>query len=361
VNRLRQSPAALLAAILAVLCALAVAACGSAEQSASDKSVDQLLTETFGPNKSVKSGKLDANINVKVKGLNGLAGPIALKLTGPFQSAGKGHLPKFDLALQLGAAGQSFSAGAISTSDKGYLKIQGQAYEVPANLVKQFAKAYEQAQKDGSKSGGGTTLKSLGVDPRGWLKDARKAGETDVAGTKTVHIAAKVDVSRFLQDVNKLLAKADKLGFAGSVPAAPSTLSAKQRRDIERSVKSATIDVYTGAKDTILRRIALRIKLAVPLDVRRSVGGLSSGDVAFDLTLASLNEDQTIEAPTDVKPFSDLSSVLGGLFGLSGSSGSGSTTTPAPSSANSQKYLDCLRAAGQEISKVQKCASLLTP
>ena len=364
--RLRRRLAMAIALAIAALSVLGLAACGddNGNSSAAGKNVDQLLKETFGPNKGVSSGKVDVGINLNIKGLQGLSGPVAIKLTGPFQSAGKKQRPKFDLALNLSASGQSFTAGAISTSSKGYLKVQGQAYEVPARLFNQFKTLYSQAQKEQKSKGESTTLKSLGVDPRNWLTGARKAGTADVAGTKTVHITAKIDVQKFLVDVNRLLAKADALGFAGTVGATPSKLTAKQLQDIRRAVKSATVDVYTGSEDTVMRRLTIHVKLAVPTDVRGAVGGLQSGDIAFDLILADLNEDQTISEPSDVKPLSDLTGALGGLFGGgssgSGSNGSGSGSSSIPSTGNSKKYLDCLRAAGQDIAKVQTCAKLLT-
>jgi hypothetical protein len=74
-----------------------------------------------------------------------------------------------------------------------------------------------------------------------------------------------------------------------------------------------------------------------------------------------------------VRPFSEfssklqgfLSSVQGSLSGSAGSSGStgstGSTssTSSAGSSAQVQKYGQCLQNAGNDLAKAQKCASLI--
>ena len=38
-----------------------------------------------------------------------------------FESQGKAKLPKFDLALSLSSGGQRFTAGAVSTGEKGFL------------------------------------------------------------------------------------------------------------------------------------------------------------------------------------------------------------------------------------------------
>ena len=119
--------------LLFCLFAVTVSACGS-----SDDSVATLLSKTFGSNKAVKSGRVNAQVDADVQGVSGLNG-LRLRLDGPFESAGKGKLPKFDFTLGIGAAGQAFSAGGVSTGDKGWLRVNGQAYSVPDSVFKRFA------------------------------------------------------------------------------------------------------------------------------------------------------------------------------------------------------------------------------
>ena len=104
----------------------------------------------------------------------------------------------------------------------------------------------------------------------------------------------------------------------------------------------------------------------MPAEARSSVGGLSTGTVNFNITLEGVNKDQSVAAPSGAtRPLSELLSRFGlnGLTAGEGSSGSSSgtstTTTPATSTA-SKKYLDCLQKAGQDLTEVQKCASLLS-
>ena len=111
------------------------------------------------------------------------------------------------------------------------------------------------------------------MSPSAWLKDARKVGKADVGGTSTFHIAAGVDVPRFLADVNTLLGKAKNLG-GSTTQGVPQGLSQTVMTTIERSVKRAQVDVYTGEKDHALRRLALSVSLAVPKDAQKAAGGL---------------------------------------------------------------------------------------
>lgn len=351
----------LFAALIAIcVTAMTLAACGGG---GGGSSAAGLLKDTFGPNHPVRSGNLSVALNLDATGFQGLKGPVVLKLTGPFQSLGKGKLPKFDLALSLSTTGTSFTAGAISTGDKGYLKLQGTTYAVTDQLFQQFKTAYEQAAAKSSSKSGALSFKSLGVNPLDWLKDPKNAGTANVGGAETYHVTAGIDVTKFLDDVNRLLSKASSLG-QGSLP---SGLSAQQRQDIARSVSSAKLDVWTGKSDKTLRRLTVDLGISVPSDVQKRAGGLKKGELTFDLLIGDLNKPQTISAPANARPLTDLTKALGTSIGGSGSSsssGAGTATTPSgtsttPPSSSSSQYLDCLSKAGSDVAKVQQCASLL--
>jgi hypothetical protein len=346
--------------LIAVLAAVAAAGLLTACGGGTSADVDSLLKQTFGPNKPVRSGKLDLHLAIDAKGLKGLTAPVDVKLSGPFQSVGKGQLPKFDFSLSLNTGKTSFSAGAISTSDKGFLKFQGQTYAVSDALFAQFRQGYEQAQSTSKSKNAAPSFQSLGIDPRRWLTDAKKSGEESVGGADTVHITAGIDIGKFLTDVNTLLGKAGSLG-QGRVP---TSITDQQRKDIESAVKSASLEVWTGKKDTTLRRLKIAVGLEVPADVQKRAGGLQRGTLVFDLLISDLNAAQTITAPANARPLSDLTSALGGAA-ASGGGGTGATpaptttTPPASGSGASQQYLDCLQKAGSNIAAVQKCADLI--
>ena len=349
--------------LLLVLPLLAVG-CGSSD--GGPASTSTLLKDTFSGGKTVKSGKLDVALGVDAQGLPSLTAPVAFKLAGPFSSVGSGKLPKFDFDLDIAAGGQTIQAGAVSLGDTGYLKFGGKAYSVGKSLFDQFKSGYEKSQSQ-SKSSSGSSFSALGVDPSRWLTGARQVGKSDVGGTQTFHITSGVDVPRFLTDVNQLLSKAKNLG--GATTQGVKGLSPQVQSTIERSVKNAKVDIYTGVDDHALRRLALSVSLAVPKDAQQQAGGLKSGELRFDLTIADLNKDQTIEAPADALPFSELQSQLAALQGATSSGGQQAQTTPQTSAGTSSgslpsggappKYLECVSKAGTDIAQVQKCASLV--
>ena len=360
---------------------MGVAACGDDNSASGGSDAQAVLKQTFGPDHPIRSGRLDLSLDLRLQGLPKLNGPVVLRLSGPFQSNGSGTLPNFQLTLDADAGGRTFTAGAVSTGKAGYLTFEGTSFDIGPQLYDAFKQGYEKAAKQSKDKSGTPSLGALGIKPLEWLKDAETKGTEDVGGTQTDHVTAQVDVPRFLDDLSRLLEKAQGLSIQGA-GAVPKALTPEQRRDIARSVKSAKVDIWSGQDDHTLRKLALDVQLDVPQDVRSKVAGLQSGKIAFQFTIADLNKPQKIAAPANPRPLSQLTQVLqqlgigagaagsgSGSAGSAGSgsgsgsrsgSGSGSAGSAAPNSRQ-QKYLDCLQTAGTDVAQIQKCAALLTP
>ncbi len=99
----------------------------SGEEADSGTDVDQLLKDTFSGSKEIKSGKFDVTLGVKSAGE---AGTVAIKVAGPFQSEGKGKVPKLDIQASFEGAGQSLEAGVTSTVERGFVSFSGTDYEI---------------------------------------------------------------------------------------------------------------------------------------------------------------------------------------------------------------------------------------
>jgi hypothetical protein len=348
-----------------LLLALPLLAAGCGSSGGGDASTSTLLKDTFSGGQPVNSGNLDLTLGVQTQGLKSLTGPLAFKLAGPFSSLGAGKLPKFDFDLDIAAGNQTIQAGAVSLGDTGYLKFNGKAYSLSKALFDQFKNGYERSAAQSKSKSSVPSLKALGVNPSTWLTNPQQVGKADVGGAQTFHITSGVNVQRFLADINSLLGKAKNLG-GSSTTGVPQSLSPQVQATIERSVKDAKVDIYTGVDDHALRRLALSVDLAVPKDAQKQAGGLKSGELRLDLTIADLNKDQTIQAPTGARPFSELQSQLAALQGstsssssTTSSSSSSSATATATQGGGSPKYLQCVQKAGTDIAQVQKCAGLV--
>jgi hypothetical protein len=362
--------------LLLALSALGASACGGGSGSSSSDDATTLLRDTFGANHPIRSGRVDANLNVDLQGLAQLPDPIALHLTGPFQSNGGTALPDFALDLDLESGSKPVTVGAVFAGGRGYLTIEGQAFDLGAGTYAAFKQGYERAKADNKSTSASPSLSALGISPLRWLKDPKKAGTEDIAGAATDHVTAAVDVPRLLDDISTLLGKAKGVTAAGASAtgtAVPTQLTAAQRDAIARSIKSSRIDVWTGQQDHTLRKVALDVAVDVPQDLRARSGGLKTGSISFQVTIAQLNQRQKVIKPPDAKPLSELRSALQqlGLLGTgSGSSGSATTTTPpattttTPPTATTPAgpqgdYAKCISDAGNDLAKVQTCAGLL--
>ena len=363
--RLRRTSLAVLA--LAIT-ATVLAACGS-DSSGSDDNAATVMAQTFGGSKSIKSGQL--GLTLAMKSTDGT--DSSLSLSGPFQSNGVNKVPSFDLTFALNGQGQTFTLGGTSTGTKGYVTVAGTSYVLDATSYAGFAKGYTNSQKSSTAPKNAPTLAKLGIDPRRWLVSPKIMGTTESGGAQTIHIVAGITVPALLRDLNALLGKAGGSSIAGSAAGTvPDKLTAGQLAQAQKAIRTAKVDVFTGKDDKTLRRMVVAFDLRLPAG--QSVYGFGSGRVTVDLTISDLNQPQTITAPKNAQPFSQLQDQLKGVVsGLQGetpsapgSSGSdasgsgsgddsGSSTTETPSS----KYLICLQKAGSDLGEVQKCASLV--
>jgi hypothetical protein len=327
-----------------LLCTFGAAACG--DDGGGDVDVDKVLQQTFGEDKDINSGRLDVNLRLDANGLAQLKGPVSARLAGPFVNPDSDELPRFDFEADLNAGGQSIRAGATSTGDKGFISFQGQAYQLSDELYQQFKTGYAQEAKKSSADKDGVSFKSLGIDPQSWLTDPKSEGTDDVGGAKTIHISTGIDVPKLLEDVNRILARAEKIQGDKA-----RQLTEAERKQISDAIKDAKLDLWTGEKDKILRRLNVKLQFEVPEASRQQANGLTSGTISFDLGLGGINDEQTIRTPENAKP---LEQLIGSLSGQ-GSGSAGSSDAPPGSSS---EYDKCVEAAGADISKLQECAGL---
>jgi hypothetical protein len=331
-----------LLALAGVLVAAVAAGCGSSA-AGSGAGAGTLLADTFGSGGThIRSADLNVSLRVQAKGFKSFTGPVDVRLAGPFETGKAGTAPRFDFDLRFASAGSSVVAGAVSSGTKGYLKLGGRAYVLPASSFKQLAGSGLAGK------GSGFSLESLGVDVRRWVKDVKTVGEDSVAGTPTIHLTAGLDVPRLLADLDTVLGKADVLGVGNATGALPSGLSAATREKIARSIDRARVDIWTGKSDHALRRFALDVRFDVPAALLPKGSTGQSGEVALDLTLADVNRPQPIAAPANPRPLSELTAALQQLAAHAQSAaGSGST------------YNACVAKAGTDLAAVQRCSGLL--
>jgi hypothetical protein len=141
----------------------------------------------------------------------------------------------------------------------------------------------------------------------------------------------------------------------------PTSLDAATRTKIEKSVRKAKLDVWTGKADHSLRRIRVAVRFDVPAKLRSDKAKPEKGTIGLDLTIAGLNERQAIGAPANPRPIGDLTAALQQVLAQAQGQGQaqGGGTAGSGSSSAQPKYDACVQAAGSDIAKAQQCAPLL--
>lgn len=369
---------------MALFASILVADCGSSGSGSGDP--NKLLSQTFSGTHKVTSGKLNLSLTIDPSGSSTLSGPITLSFGGPFQTHGSGKLPSSNFTVSASALGQSVSLGILSTGTSGYVTLQGASYQMPQATFQRLESSFSQLASTPGTSSGGSALGKLGIQPLRWLTNPTVAGTENVGGVQTTHIHAGVNVPALLSDLNTVLQKASSLGVSGA-SSLKSGLSATTRSKIAGEVKNPSVDVWTGKSDKTIRRLTVGLTLPVTGQTSTELGGLRSADIVLSMQYSDLNQPQTISAPTTVKPFSQFQAKLNAFVntlqgaaagalgssassGGSGSSGGGNSSgssggasaggsSSSGTSTSVQRYSQCIQAAGSDVAKMQKCASLL--
>jgi hypothetical protein len=353
---------------------LVLSACGGSSGGATN-----LLHETFTGSHRVDSGNLGFAVTFDAPGSTTLKGPITFSMSGPFQSLGPGKLPESAFSISLAATGGGGSATITSTDTSGYVTFQGQSYKLPQATFRRLESSFSSLGSSAAAGRRSGPLSGLGIQPQHWLVNPQVVGDEAIDGTNTTHIHAGVNVAALLADLSTFLqhAAARNSSVAGSFPGG---ISPATRSRMAGEVQDPTVDVWTGTADKTLRRLQIKLNLALSGQSLAVLGGARSASVGLTMDYANLNQPQTITAPTTLQPYSQfqaklrvlvadlqgaltggLSSATGSALGSTGSAAgaSGPGGTSGSSGPDYQAYTQCIQAAGGSITEMQKCAPLL--
>jgi hypothetical protein len=337
-----------LVAVLAIALPIPAAVAGCGGGGDNDEDPNQVLEETFNNPTKVTSGNVAIDLSGSAEGTQ--SGSLTATIEGPFQSDEKdpNAFPQLDLAAKVSGSGAgesfNFDGGLIATKDNAYLDYQGQAYAVGTALFNRFAQSYERSQKEAQaerNQDDQSLFQQFGIDPKGWLTNVSNEGTTDVDGTETIHIHGDANVPQIVSDIQKVAQQ------SGGEDASLSQTDVEQ---IESAIKTASIDVYSGTSDKLLRKLALTLTIEPPEGTDSEV---SSVNASFSITLSDVNQPQTINEPSGAKPLSDLLRQFGinlPLGQLSSDSGAIGGSNPAATrclqqASSQQDVQQCLQEA----------------
>jgi hypothetical protein len=310
-SRLRFLYAFTAAAALVVVSA-ALVACGGGSGDKSGESPQSVLGEATL--QGIESGNIDLSLGLKAPGPEG--GNVDVSLSGPFQGEGKGSLPQLDMTAKANGAYNGkkidFEGGLVLLPNSAYVNYEGVEYEVDPTTFSFVESTLKEAQRQGGAETGSAGVAACqeefgNLEVAEFLEGGANEGSVEVDGANTTKVSGDLNVSGAIDTVLEAVesqACRTQLAAAGPLPTAAEIEKAED--EVNRSVKSAHVDVYVG-DDNIVRQISAQLQI----EPKNSGSGPKSVKIELDLKLTGVNEEQSISAPENAKPLSRLFIKLG--------------------------------------------------
>jgi len=263
---------------------------GGESGKANSAEVKKLIRQTFGPNAKAKSGNVSAVVDLTVKGAPRYREPVQVSLVGPFSNEAGQPEAKLDVSLAL--RGGILGGDLYLKGDQAFIGLGSTAYEVPASIAGPLRKPLE---NDGNALD--ALMGVFNINPDRWAKNPRIVGNERVAGIDTIHGTAEINTKNLFLDLAGLAKRLTSLRIT-DITGLPREVDAQTRAALDRSVKTATGDVYTGADDKVLRRAKLNVLLE-PSAKDRKLLKFSSIKVAANLDITDVGSPQKINVPSN--------------------------------------------------------------
>jgi hypothetical protein len=284
--------------------ALAVVLAGCGGSSSEDKAtkdaagkpnsaeVKKLIDDTFGPNDKATSGNIAGTIDMAVKGLERYKEPIQVSVTGPWTETGSGSTPDAKFDISLGLRGGILGGDLYLKGDQALIGLGSTAYTIPASIATALRAPMEK-HPDNALS---AVLAVFHIAPQRWAKDPRVVGNERVAGIDTIHATADLDTKAMWLDLAALAKRLTALRIT-DITGLPREVNREARAALERSVKSASGDIYSGADDKVLRKAKFNLLIKPSRKDRETLGGFTSIKVTGNLDVSDVGSPQKIAVP----------------------------------------------------------------
>jgi hypothetical protein len=235
--------------------------------------VQRALRDTAARLDRIRSASMDLTMAAESPGAKG---PVGFAMKGPFALPDKPGLPVANLAVTELRGAEKYEASFVSTGQQAYVVRGSRTVALPSGTSFDLQ--------------GGNGLGALRIDR--WLRSPRLSGGGTVGGVATERIAAGLDVAAAFDDLGRLGERLGTSALAGLRP-----LDDAAKAQLARAASSSSIEVWTGTKDRLLRRLVLRVTLApggtLPAALRRMV----PVTLSFTLGLSAVNEPVHVDPP----------------------------------------------------------------
>jgi hypothetical protein len=260
--------AALLVAVLFV-----AAGCGGSTIDA-----QPVLSQTAAKLGELESGDLSFKLLVDPRD----GDEFGYEISGPFELA-KDGLPKLDVEYTQIANGKRATVRLISTGEKGYIEVNGKAYELSPDQEDELRSV------GGSVSGGLTSL-----DISSWVVDPKGERDGDVD-----RVTGELDVLAVINGLGDVAR-----GLGKPLP----KLDADDERRLRDAAKDTRFELESGHDDRLLRHLLFEAELGfdVPKNLKQALGDVVGGKITFQLDVDDPNQPVSVEAPPNPRPSGEL-------------------------------------------------------
>jgi hypothetical protein len=270
------------AAVLALVAALAVAACGGGATDRTDGlSPAQILERAQAAAAALSSYRaaIDADLRVTVE--PGALPAAARSLLGErLRITGQAAVRRPDaLSLDFAIAGAPFQGNVTKIGGRLYLSVLGNDLQLstPPDELALIRPA------------------ELAPTVVGWVAEPRVVGRASVDGAPTVHLEGALDADAVVNDVAGLLRQLP--GLVGGAPSAAEVATA--RRQVRRALREGRAEVWVGTADLRPHRVRVTVDLRGPLAV---LPGLSAAALDMVVELSRFDEPVDVSAPANPRP-----------------------------------------------------------
>ncbi|WP_217913346.1 hypothetical protein [Miltoncostaea marina] len=275
-------------AVVAIVVALALAACGGGDDGGGEDRTQgltpaQLVQRSAVAWDGVETFRiaLEATGRVETTGAAGAGGPGGLSrlLAGELDVSGEGPVQMPDRAsldVRIDLGGPALQGNLTRVGDEVFVGLLGQDFraDLPPEQV------------------GLLDLGDLYPVLAGWIERPRETGREEVDGTDTVKLTGQADAARVLRDMGPLL------GGRAITPA-----------QARAALEEATVELWIGTGDLLPRRLHLVLRG----DASRVSDAVGALDVDLTARMSAYGEPVDIQAPRDARPLDlDRLGALGG-------------------------------------------------
>jgi hypothetical protein len=253
--------------------AVALAGCGSSSP----------LGDASAHLSDIHSGVLDMRLLMNTKS----SGDVGFTVSGPFDMPG--GVARLTTVLHQGA--DTKQATVTAARGHGYVETGGSTYRLSSSDTAAVNATLGQAQG----------FSGLRLDQ--WISAPSVADAGTVDGVHADRITGPLNVSIALQDIITLQARAQ-----GTNPPQLDQSSMQQLRNV---ATASHVQVISGHDDHLLRSLHADMDLvaSLPVAARTALGDLGAVHIAFDVTLAKVNQGIAVQEPANALPAADLPSA----------------------------------------------------